>query len=62
MCAKEGEWHAPGDAAAELSKALVERQQLAKCGEALRDYRREIAHVVHQLPLQAQATIPSDYL
>lgn len=42
----------PSDAAAELCKALVERQQLAKRGEALRDNRGQVAHVIHQLPLQ----------
>lgn len=43
---------APGDAAGELGKALVEGEQLPKGGEALGDNRRQVAHVIHQLPLQ----------
>ena len=47
----------PGDAATELSKALVERQQLTEGREALRHHGRQVAHVVHQLPLESQAII-----
>lgn len=52
MEGREGRWYKPGDAAAELSEALIECQQLAKGGEALRHYGRQVAHVIHQLPLR----------
>jgi len=51
-------WAMPGDAAGQLGEALVQRQQLAEGGEALRDHARQVAHVVHQraLPRHARAS------
>ena len=41
----------PGDTARELSKALVEGQQLSESCEAVADHRCQVAHIVHQQAL-----------